>query len=102
MLLSIRDKSSLALKGKDSVKNNQFLEAVFGSQKLQTKKELERDRKVEALLQAYKKKDEESLRKEQEKAVSKKINQKALLEKFGFSDEEEDEQLIKALVGHKK
>lgn len=56
-----------------------------------------RDRKVEALLEAYKKQDEETLRKEHQKNLSKKINQKALLDKFGFSDEE-DEHLNMAAV----
>jgi len=30
------------------------------------------------------------MRREAEKELTKKINQKALLDKFGFSDEEED------------
>jgi len=53
--------------------------------------------KVEALLEAYKKQDEESIRKEHEKKISKKINQKQLLDKFGFSDEEEEENMVMAL-----
>ena len=69
------------------------MDAVFGAQKSRTKKEVERDRKVEALLESYKKQDEEVMRKEQERELTKKINQKALLDKFGFSDEEEDRQL---------
>ena len=69
------------------------MEAVFGTQQSRTKKEIERDRKVEALLEAYKKQDEDVMRKEQERELTKKINQKALLDKFGFSDEEEDRQL---------
>ena len=73
--------------------HNQFMDAVFGTQKSRTKKEVERDRKVEALLESYKKQDEEVMRKEQERELTKKINQKALLDKFGFSDEEEDRQL---------
>ena len=63
---------------------------MFGTNKSKTKKEMERDRKVEALLEAYKKKDEDLMRKEQERELTKKMNQKALLEKFGFSDDEED------------
>jgi len=35
--------------------DNKFLDAVFGQQKNRTKKEVDRDRKVEALLEAYKK-----------------------------------------------
>jgi len=30
------------------------------------------------------------MRKEQERELTKKLNQKALLDKFGFSDDEED------------
>jgi hypothetical protein len=69
------------------------LDAVFGSQLSRTKKEVDRDRKVEALLEAYKKQDEDLMRKEQERELTKKINQKALLDKFGFTDEEEERQL---------
>ena len=36
------------------------------------------------------------MRKEQEREMTKKINQKALLDKFGFSDEED------GLPGHKQ
>lgn len=71
---------------------------MFGKQKkVPTKKEVDRDRKVEALLEAYKKQDEELMRKENQKNMNKKINQKALLEKFGFSDEEEEETLALAI-----
>jgi len=52
---------------------------------------MDRDNKVEALLEAYKKQDEEMMRKEAEKDLTKKMNQKALLDKFGFTDEEEDQ-----------
>ena len=48
----------LLLSMKQSGKNldeNKFLEAVFGPQKQKSKREVERDRKVEALLEAYKK-----------------------------------------------
>lgn len=40
------------------------MEAVFGQNQARTKKEVERDRKVEALLEAYKKQDEDIMRKE--------------------------------------
>lgn len=70
--------------------DNKFLDAVFGQQKMRTRKEVDRDRKVEALLEAYKKQDEDLMRKEQERELTKKINQKALLDKFGFTDEEEE------------
>ena len=45
---------------------------------------------MEALLETYKKQDEDLMRKEQERELTKKLNQKALLDKFGFSDDEED------------
>lgn len=60
---------------------------------------MERDKKVEALLEAFKKQDEDLMRKEQERDETKKRNQKALLDKFGFSDEEEDQQLRDAIGG---
>ena len=37
------------------------------------------------------------MRKEQEREQTKKINQKALLDKFGFTDEEEEKHLINAI-----
>ena len=89
LLLSLKEKQQLAPLG-DEKSNNKFLDAVFGQQKNRSKKEIDRDRKVEALLEAYKKQDEELMRKDQEKELTKKVNQKALLDKFGFSDEEED------------
>lgn len=93
LLLSHKDKKSMTQYPGDS-KENKFLDAVFGKPKKEpTKKEIERDRKVEALLEAYKKQDEETLRKEQQKTLNKKMNQKALLEKFGFSDEEDEDTL---------
>lgn len=55
---------------------------------MKTKKEVDRDRKVEALLEAFKKNDEDVMRKEHLRDETKRQNQKALLEKFGFSDEE--------------
>ena len=48
----------------DEKSNNKFLDAVFGQQKNRSKKEIDRDRKVEALLEAYKKQDEELMRKD--------------------------------------
>lgn len=97
LLLSLKNHGvSKSQNGKD----NKFLDAVFGSQKVRTKKEIDRDRKVESLLHAYKKKDEDVMKKEHERELTKKINQKALLDKFGFSDEEED-QAIAIAMGHK-
>lgn len=86
LLLSLKQKAGSSMQGPD----NKFLDAVFGQQKMRTRKEVDRDRKVEALLEAYKKQDEDLMRKEQERELTKKINQKALLDKFGFTDEEEE------------
>lgn len=95
LLLSLKQKAHAPAQGKGQ--DNKFLDAVFGSQQMKTKKAGDRDRKVEALLQAYKKQDEELMRKEQERELTKKINQKALLDKFGFSDEEEDQAIAMAM-----
>lgn len=70
--------------------DNKFLEANFGATKAKTKREIDRDRKVEALLEAYKKTDEEVMRKDHQRDETKRQNQKALLEKFGFSDEDDN------------
>ena len=99
LLLSLKQKGSIPEISSKSGTKNKFLENVFGKSKTITKKEADRDRKVEALLEAYKKQDEELMRKEQEREMTKKINQKALLDKFGFSDEEEDKQLANAIGG---
>jgi hypothetical protein len=37
------------------------------------------------------------MRKEQEREQTKKINQKALLDKFGFTDEDEERNLVNAI-----
>ena len=95
LLLSLKQKGGPQGEGKGS--ENKFLDAVFGQNQARTKKEIERDRKVEALLEAYKKQDEDLMRKEQEREQTKKINQKALLDKFGFTDEEEEKHLINAI-----
>ena len=89
LLLSLKQKATTSMAGAKGP-DNKFLDAVFGQQKMRTKKEVDRDRKVEALLEAYKKQDEDLMRKEQERELTKKINQKALLDKFGFTDEEEE------------
>lgn len=47
------------------------------------------DRKVEKLLLAYKKKDEASLKKASNFDAEKALGKRNLLEKFGFSDDED-------------
>ena len=97
LLLSLKQKAHQAMSSSHEGPDNKFLDAVFGQQKTRTKKECDRDRKVEALLEAYKKQDEELMRKEQNRELTKKMNQKALLDKFGFTDEDEDRQLAMAM-----
>ena len=99
LLLSKKDQAQLVGATKGSKPDTKFLDAVFGKEKYLAQKEKTRDKKVEALLQAYKKQDEELTRKEYEKDNTKKLNQKALLDKFGFSDEEEDQNLQDAMGG---
>ena len=53
---------------------NKFLEAIFGPQKQKSKREADRDRKVEALLEAYKKSDEATMRKEHQRDETKRQN----------------------------
>ena len=48
------------------------------------------DRKIEHLLETYKKQDEEILRKAQEKEQNKSKSKRILRDKFGFSDDEGD------------
>ena len=53
-------------------KDNKFLDGVFGKQKIKTKKEMDRDKKVEALLQAYKRQDEDTMKKEHMREETKR------------------------------
>ena len=62
LLLSLKNKGGP--NGDQNGQDNKFLDAVFGSQQTRTKKEVDRDRKVEALLEAYKKQDEDLMKKE--------------------------------------
>ena len=62
----------LLLQMKD--KDNKFLDGVFGKQKIKTKKEMDRDKKVEALLQAYKRQDEDTMKKEHMREETKRQN----------------------------
>jgi len=86
LLLSLKQKAQGPAQAGGKPQDNKFLDAVFVAPATKTKKAVDRDRKVEALLQAYKKQDEELMRKEQEREMTKKINQKALLDKFVFID----------------
>ena len=67
LLLSLKNEvyrragSQNILKRKDQ---NKFLQGALGADKIKTKKELERDKKVEAMLEAFKRSEEELLKKE--------------------------------------
>lgn len=72
-------------------------------EKIKTKKEQEIDDKIEKLLYAYKKQDEEAARRAKNLEKDRKQGKKNLMAKFGFSDDEEDEggekkQSLKALL----
>ncbi len=59
--------------------------------KKKTKKEEMIDKKIEYLLETYKKQDEALLKKANEKSTKQKQDRKNLRDKFGFSDDDEDE-----------
>lgn len=62
-----------------------------GTIKKKTKKEEMIDKKIEYLLETYKKQDEELLKKADQKHSKKRQDRKKLRDKFGFSDEEDAE-----------
>jgi hypothetical protein len=59
--------------------------------KKKTKKEEMIDKKIEYLLETYKKQDEALLKKANEKSTKQKQDRKNLRDKFGFSDDEEED-----------
>eukprot|EP00352_Strombidinopsis_acuminata_P002253 CAMPEP_0176391444 /NCGR_PEP_ID=MMETSP0126-20121128/40030_1 /TAXON_ID=141414 ORGANISM="Strombidinopsis acuminatum, Strain SPMC142" /NCGR_SAMPLE_ID=MMETSP0126 /ASSEMBLY_ACC=CAM_ASM_000229 /LENGTH=71 /DNA_ID=CAMNT_0017761559 /DNA_START=1203 /DNA_END=1418 /DNA_ORIENTATION=- len=59
------------------------------SAKKKTKKEETIDRKIEKLLMAYKKHDEEAKKKAAQLELDKVQGKRNLMEKFGFSDDED-------------
>ena len=67
--------------------------ALFGStiSKKKTKKEELIDKKIEFLLETYKKQDEELMKKAQGHMVNKEYNKKILRDKFGFADDDSQE-----------
>ncbi len=69
---------------------------------VKSKREQEIDDKVERLLLAYKEKDELSQKKASDIQKEKKIGKKNLMEKFGFSDDEEEDVLQLARDAGKK
>lgn len=59
--------------------------------KKKTKKEEMIDKKIEYLLETYKKQDEALLKKATDKTSKKDQDRKNLRDKFGFSDDDEDD-----------
>ena len=62
-----------------------------GTMKKKTKKEEMIDKKIEYLLETYKKQDEALMRKATDKSSKKRQERKNLRDKFGFSDEDDDD-----------
>jgi hypothetical protein len=60
--------------------------------KKKSKKEEMIDKKIEYLLETYKKQDEALVRKASEKSGKLKEDKKSLRDKFGFSDDEDEEE----------
>lgn len=60
------------------------------------------DEKIERLLLAYKQKDEIAHKKVHEIEKEKKLGKKNLMEKFGFSDDEEEDVVLSAAEIKKK
>lgn len=77
--------------GKDQ--DNDIIKSLLGPIKKRTKKEELIDKKIENLLESYKRQDEELIRKAKDKEMNKQNKKKGLRDKFGFSDEDEDEAL---------
>ena len=70
-----------------SVKPNQML---ADAAKKKSKREEAIDKKIEHLLITYKKKDEVTAQKANNLNAEKALGKRNLLEKFGFSDDEDD------------
>ena len=70
-----------------SVKPNQML---ADAAKKKSKREEAIDKKIEHLLITYKKKDEVTAQKTNNLNAEKALGKRNLLEKFGFSDDEDD------------
>jgi len=69
------------------------VKSLFGtSDRKKSKKEEQIDRKIEVLLDSYKKIDENLLRKAKEKELTSNVRRKVLRDKFGFSDDEEEDE----------
>lgn len=77
--------------GKDMASEESLmLNGLMTVGKKKTRKEEMIDKKIEYLLETYKKQDEELLKKAGEKSARRKQDRKKLRDKFGFSDDEEE------------
>lgn len=72
-----------------SVKPTALLAHKQSSKKKKTKREEMIDNKIEQLLVTYKQKDEQAKRRASNLDAEKALGKKNLLDKFGFSDDEE-------------
>lgn len=69
---------------------------------LVSKRQQDIDNKIERLLMAYKKQDEVAHKKVNEMERDRKQGKKNLMEKFGFSDDEEEDVVLSAAEIKKK
>lgn len=76
--------------GKEMMAGEELL-GLTGVGKKKTKKEEMIDKKIEYLLETYKKQDEAILKKATDKVAKKNLDRKNLRDKFGFSDDEDDD-----------
>mmetsp|Transcript_20055 Transcript_20055/g.14763 ORF Transcript_20055/g.14763 Transcript_20055/m.14763 type:complete len:99 (+) Transcript_20055:1042-1338(+) len=74
--------------------NQSIVKSLFGvaGEKKKSKREELIDRKIEGLLETYKRMDEELVRKARDKDLHGNMRRKVLREKFGFSDDEEEDE----------
>ena len=85
------------------MQEDEAAKTLLGAQKKKTRREEQIDRKIERLLETYKRQDEELVRKARERERTKDLGKKLLRDKFGFSDDEEDEdEEVRPLLGGKK
>lgn len=73
--------------------DNDLMRSILGTTKKKSKKEELIDRKIENLLETYKRQDEELIRKAKDKEYGKQNKSKGLRDKFGFSDDDDDDDL---------
>lgn len=81
-----------------------YQKALLGTNKKKTKKEELIDKKIEYLLETYKKQDEEIIKKAHGHQANKEMNKKLLRDKFGFDDDEsqQDDNELNKVTNEKK